>query len=149
MFFCEAVVLFVNSSKGRSFSDAGNSGKHRKTRGFHGLARPKPAFRKGWHAKTRVLTRPAGEKHVKRHGFLRGGRVFPKDPIESEALRTQETRENIVKRMVFRGRGTRKHRKTRGFHGLARPKPAFRKGWRAKTRVLTRFLRYESEKLAF
>ena len=34
MFFCEAVVFFVNSSKGRSFSDAGNSGKHRKTRGF-------------------------------------------------------------------------------------------------------------------
>ena len=92
MVFCEAVVFLLNSSKDRSFSDAGNSGKHRKTRGFPqsgmrkhrktrgflGFARPKPAFRKGWRAKTRVLTRPAGEKHVKRHVFLRSGRVFLK-----------------------------------------------------------------------
>ena len=41
------------------------AGKHRKTRCFLGFARPKPAFRRGWRAKTRVLTRPAGEKHVK------------------------------------------------------------------------------------
>ena len=41
--------------------------QHRKTCSFNGFARPKAAFRKGWRAKTRVLTRPAGEKHVKTH----------------------------------------------------------------------------------
>ena len=109
-------MFFVNPSKERSFSDAGNSGKyrktqgfprsgtrkHRKTRGFHGLARPKAAFRKGWRAKTRVLTRLAAENPVKTHGFSRSGRVFGRFPYRHALFRAPETRENARKRVVFR-----------------------------------------------
>ena len=118
MVFCEAVVFFANPSKDRIFSDAGNSGKHRKTRGFprsgtrkhrktrgfHGLARPKPAFRKGWRAKTRALTRyfaqRIGERATKLSFFAAMPGAVPENIVKRVVFHDR-ARENIVKRVVF------------------------------------------------